>query len=557
MSDKLKIVNNKNRNLWKINFSLLVSCVLYLTSYTIQAQQVNSSIDSISVKIGQQITYSIHVETDTSNVVVFPEGQTFLPLEMIESYKIDTTTLGAKHSLLKKYGLTQFDSGNYSIPRQKVIINSKPFYTDSASVLINTITVDTTKQGLYDIKPIIKVTKSSNGLWWKILLGLLALALIGFLLYWFIWRKKPLTEEEKIALLPPYDRAKLALQELDKSNHLQHNETKPFYSKLTFAIRRYLDETVYDHAMESTTDELISRLHILREGNQLFLPPQTIKNIEAILKRADLVKFAKSAPDIELARIDREQIATEIDLVKQALPEPSEEENLLDTEYKEEQKQKSKRRKILITIASVMFIGLLITAGAIVKYGFTTVKDTVFGQDSKELLESDWITSQYGYPPITINTPKVLKRIAIPKQDHVKMSTFAYGSLQGVFSITVNTTQIKDPKQEVNIENAIEGSIKGMETMGASDIVVLKDKFTTPNGAEGIKVYGTLKSPNPLNPESEKLSAQYVMLIFSAKSVLQQVVITYPEKDHYADNIVTKILASIELQQKEKENKTN
>ena len=35
-------------------------------------------------------------------------------------------------------------------------------------------------------------------------------------MYWFIWRKKPLTEEEKVALLPPYDRAKLALQKLDE-----------------------------------------------------------------------------------------------------------------------------------------------------------------------------------------------------------------------------------------------------------------------------------------------------------------------------------------------------
>lgn len=558
ISDKLKVINDKKATSCKA--IRLFSMFYFLFSLTALAQEVTSSIDSTSIKIGQQVTYSIHVETDTSNVVVFPEGQTFLPLEMIESYKIDTTKLDAKHSLIKKYGLTQFDSGKYTIPRQKVIINSKSFFTDSASVMVNPVVVDTTKQGLYDIKPIIAVNKSSSDLWWKILLGVLALALIGFLLYWFIWRKKPLTEEEEIALLPPYDRAQLALQELDNSNHLQHNEVKPFYSKLTFAIRRYLDETVYDHAMESTTDELIARLNILKEGNQLFLSPQTIQNIEAILKRADLVKFAKSAPDLELARIDRQQIAAEIDHVKQALPEPTEEEKLLDTEYKEEQEQNKKRRKILITTAIGIFIGVLVAGGFMATYGFNFVKDTILGHNSKELLESNWVTSKYGYPPVTISTPKVLKRfdLPIPKeaQSQIKVSSFMYGTLLDEFSVAVTTINYLK-QQEVNVEGAIEGAIKGMESKGASDIVVLKDKFTTPNGAEGIKVYGTLKVKNPLNPESDKLSAKYTMLVFSTKNIMQQIVITYPENDSYADDIVTRILASIELQPKEKENTTN
>ena len=67
-----------------------------------------------------------------------------------------------KFELLKHYRLTQFDSGGYVIPTQKVIIGEKPFYTDSLKVEVITIQVDTTKQGLYDIKPIIEVRKSSQ-----------------------------------------------------------------------------------------------------------------------------------------------------------------------------------------------------------------------------------------------------------------------------------------------------------------------------------------------------------------------------------------------------------
>ena len=73
---------------------------------------------------------------------------------------------------------------------------------------------------------------------------------------------------------------------------------KDYYSELTFIIRKYLDEKVYDRALESTTDELISRLSLLKEANQVDISKEDIKNLESILKRADLVKFAKSAPDI-------------------------------------------------------------------------------------------------------------------------------------------------------------------------------------------------------------------------------------------------------------------
>src|SRR5690606_3550672 len=185
----------------KINFesshrSLVIGllCIFYFLFSFASHSQVSSSIDSTKIKIGEQIIYKIEVETKPDNLVVFPEGQTFMPLEMVDSYPIDTIKNNDTYNLIKKYGLTQFDSGSYTIPRQKIIISDKTFLTDSLKVEVNTIVVDTTKQALYDIKPIIEVKKTGSD-WWKyVLYILLALALVGGLLYWFIWRKKPLTE---------------------------------------------------------------------------------------------------------------------------------------------------------------------------------------------------------------------------------------------------------------------------------------------------------------------------------------------------------------------------
>ncbi|WP_417876734.1 hypothetical protein [Winogradskyella sediminis] len=530
------------------------------------AAQVSTEIDTTKIRVGEQINYKINVEADSLDLVVFPEGQTFMPLENVEALKIDTTKRQATFILSRIYKLTQFDSGAYTIPRQKVIIGEKPFFTDSLKVEVNTIVVDTTKQKLYDIKPIIEVEESGSD-WWKwLLIAVLALGLVAFLLYWFIWRTKPLSEEEEIALLPPYDRAKLALKKLDESQLLMRAEVKEYYSELTFIIRKYLDEKVYDRALESTTSELIERLNLLKEGNQIPLSKETILHIESILRRADLVKFAKSAPDTALAEMDKSTIDKAIDHVKVSLPEPSEEEKLLDQKYKEAQERRKKRRKIWITVGISLFLIIATFVGFGIKYGFGYVKDTIIGHESKELLEGEWVKSAYGFPPVWIETPKVLKRVEpqVPEEAkaQVNMTTFAYGTMLDAFSVVINTTTLKTPKQQspqgentdkptFDLVQVSEQTIKGFEAKGATDITVKRDKFITPNNAEGLKTFGTL---NLKMPGTEHLiDAEYILLCFSNDNVLQQIVITWSKDDAYADEMIERITNSIELKSEEPE----
>ena len=121
-------------------------------------------------------------------------------------------------------------------------------------------------------------------------------------------------------------------------------------------MRQYLDEKVYEQSLESTTDELVSRLQTLEAANQITLSKETIRNIETILKRADLVKFAKSKPDFQLAKLDKSTIELEIDHVKDGLPEPTEEELLKDLEYREALARKQKRKRIKQIAAIVLGI---------------------------------------------------------------------------------------------------------------------------------------------------------------------------------------------------------
>ncbi|WP_282122646.1 BatD family protein [Algibacter mikhailovii] len=552
MINELRFINRKYL-IFGLPSSVICSVFFFLCSYLAMGQ-VKSTIDSTSIKIGEQITYHIQVETDTSKLVVFPEGQTFSPLEMIESYDIDTLKNKDRYNLIKKYGLTQFDSGTYTIPGQKIIIGDKTFFTDSLKVEVNTVVIDSTK-GLFEIKPIIAVEKTGSNWWVYVLITLLIVAAIAFLMYWFIWRKKALTEEEQIALLPPYDRAKLALKNLDESPYLEHENLKDYYSELTFIIRKYLEEKVYDRALESTTNELIERLNLLMEGNQIDIDKEDIRKLESILQRADLVKFAKSAPDIELAKMDRQTIDIEIDHVKEALPEPTEEEKLLDEQYRAEQEQRKKRKKMWLTIGISVFLLVATFTGFSLKFGFNYVKDTIIGHDSKTLLEGDWVSSQYGFPPVTLATPKVLKRttpeLSEQQAQQLDLAQFTYGSIIDKFQIVVATTRLKNAGQEkIDIEQAVDGSLKMFENNGAQNIITKKDKFVTPNGAEGLKVYGTMDIPIPNTDQMEK--GEYVILGFTAENVIQQIMLFHEQRDVYAKQIVERILNSVELKDAEK-----
>ena len=306
------------------------------------------------------------------------------------------------------------------------------------------------------------------------------------------------------------------------------------------------------------------RLNLLKDGNQIELSNADIRNLETIFKRADLVKFAKSTPDIALAEIDRNTIDLEIDHVKEALPEPTEEEKLLDKQYKEEQEHKKKRRKITATVAISVLLIIAIFIGFGLKYGFGYVKDSIVGHESKELLEGDWVYSEYGVPPISISTPRVLQRevVEIPEQlkDKITNTTFLYNTFLDAISISVSTTKFNLPPEEqekANSEdgiaddllNASEKFLKYIGTEGLKDITVKREQFITPNAAEGLKTYGTMNVPM-LNTEGFS-RANYVLLLFRAENVRQQIVITWIEDDAYAESIIERILDSIELKKAE------
>ncbi len=546
----LNIDSRKNTPIWPKGRLILTGLFLIccLPGFS-QAPVIRSSVDTTSIKIGQQILFSVQVEVDSSSNVIFPDGQTFSPLETVEAFQTDTTRKKDRMTLEKMYALTQFDSGTYLLPIQRIEIDGKGYFTDSLEIAVANVAVDTLTQNLYDIKPLIPIDRNNSGLWTILGLVLLGLLVVGGGIYYFFFRKKPMTEEEKEALLPAYDRALLELRRLENSRYLIQDEYKKYYSELTAIVRSYLEEEVHVFALESTTDQLIDKLELMKDSGQLNLTEDTIVQFKKILQTADLVKFARSKPVASVAEEDRKSVEQIVIKTKEALPEPTEEELMEQGVFQETLARKNQHRKIYIAAASVLSLIVLTLVISISHYGFRYVKDSLLGNPTKILLEGEWVNSTYGFPPIQLETPEVLRRqkdslTSVARNGGNDVQAFAFNSQEGLFSIEAASTTFSKP-EEPKYDETIDAQLKKLEKEGARNIITKQEEFTTTAGVKGIKVYG---SCNFTMPDSNGFAkGSYMILLFGGNGFQQQISISWLDDDPYGEEMAERIQRSVDV----------
>ena len=99
---------------------------------------------------------------------------------------------------------------------------------------------------------------------------------------------------------PPFERAIKELKELESFVLKKDQDYKQYYSSLTGIVRRYLEEDAKVSALESTSDQLLIKLELLKTEGILDLKTQTLNNLKNVLKTSDLVKYAKSITEKNL-----------------------------------------------------------------------------------------------------------------------------------------------------------------------------------------------------------------------------------------------------------------
>ena len=523
--------------------------MLFLTGNTFAQlnAEVTTAVDSTQVKIGEQINLTLQVKTDSLSMVEFAAEPLFLPFEIIEESTIDTLRAQQHYLYTKRYALIQFDSGAYWIPPQKIVVDGFSKFSDSIAIEVAMVKVDTIQQPLFDIKPIQTVERSYNQLIKNSLLVFVFSVLLAIL---YVLNRQ--YKKKKAALLeeiPPFDRAIQELKALENELPQAQEEYKHYYSKLTDVVRRYLEEEADIDALESTSDELLDKLELRIDAGTLDLSLETLNNLKKVLQNADLVKFARSAPAIGIATTDRAMVEQVVIETKEALPAPTEEELAATAAFQRELERK--RRKQKMQLIGISALGLIVSVAiiAVAIYGFNPVKDTIFRYPTKVLLDGAWVKSQYGTPPVQINTPEVLVRDI---EANSPVTIYASGTpFEGVYTqlfFEKRTPEKEKGKTEEEKEAAaraiMDSAVARYEDMGATNLLVQNDTFTTGDGTETLRLFGSMD----LQQEGEEgVRCRFVSIIFPFEATTVELKIVYGKDDRYGSTIEEKILASLEI----------
>ena len=293
------------------NLLLLVSFFIFQFSF---GQTLTPKVDRTSIKIGEPIKYEVKVEYKEGDKIIFPSITDSLShhIEVLGN-KIDTVKTDGKSEIVQHLDLTGYDAGKFNIPSISIQKNNQILKTKEIEIDIQDIAVDTTKNAIFPIKPVMEEEYSMRDYWNKYwIYGIVALVLfiIAIVLIVLYVRSKSKISGGK-GYKTPYDEAKASLKALDAKKYLKRGEQKEYYTQLSFIVRRYLGRIYQFSALEILSDDLVK--YVAQKPDIL---PEDVQKFKQFLFDADLVKFAKQEFDDSTNETHRKWMEECVDRVK-------------------------------------------------------------------------------------------------------------------------------------------------------------------------------------------------------------------------------------------------
>lgn len=293
------------------NLLLLVSFFILNFSF---AQEIMPKLDRKTIKVGEPIQYEIKIDFKKGDKIVFPTISDSLNyhIEVLDQ-KIDTVKTEGKSEIVQQLELTGFEAGKFTIPSFIIQKNDKDLTTKQLEIEIQDVEVDTTKNAIFPIKPVMEEEYSIRDYWNKYwLYGIIAFILFiiaAVLLILYIRAKSKLSGDKLYKT--PYDEAKASLKALDAKKYLKRGEQKEYYTQLSFIVRRYLGRVYNFSALEILSDDLVK--YIATKQDVL---PDDVQKFKQFLFDADLVKFAKQEFDDSTNNMHRNWVDEFVERIK-------------------------------------------------------------------------------------------------------------------------------------------------------------------------------------------------------------------------------------------------
>lgn len=282
-------------NVYRYILTGLMYCILPLMS---TGQEVQVTLNRHTFLIGEHIEYTIRTQIPYPGFtmdVLLPDS---IPHMEVVSVGFAAPVKDFPEVITQTITFTSFDSGRWQIPVIPVQLKKGNTVVERAAapVQVSIGYAPEEDEQLKDIKPPIEAAPSSNYLPYYIAAAVLLATLIAYMLYRY-FRNRRAAPPTLVEPLSAYQQAMGSLDAL----HPSAAEVKLFYSALTDIFRRYLQQLSVQPVLSCTTDEILSRMQDTYSRDM-------ISTTADVLRRGDVVKFAKSQPGVHIQQESLESI---------------------------------------------------------------------------------------------------------------------------------------------------------------------------------------------------------------------------------------------------------
>jgi len=285
-----------------------------------QPVSVRASAEPTQVKLGEVFTLRLEVVAGAGVNLTLPGADAELKPAEVRSFRTEDqqTDPTASHVSLI-YELQLFDLGEHKIQPPGVV------YSDSAGKSVEVkpepvqvSVISALPDDAQDIKGVRGPKPLPLSPWYWVALfaaALLLLALVAAAVRLLLRRSARRAQPAPAPPLSPHAEALAALEELHRRELVARGQHYLYYSELSYIIRRYLERRFRLEALECTTPMLERRL------KRSPLVPAAAEGFVEILRRADLVKFAKYQPEDQVAEMDLLAARKLVQLTREMEPE--------------------------------------------------------------------------------------------------------------------------------------------------------------------------------------------------------------------------------------------
>ena len=343
---------------------LFITYLLATAAIITSAQvKVESEISSVEMLVGQQVQLTVSATAAEDAVVEFPQSAT-LPegIEYLGTINLpDESVADGMVKRQRGYVLTSFDDTLYYLPPFEVKVDGKVYPTKKLALKVLTVDVDTTNyEQYYGPKDVQdnpfdwELDDWAKPFWLSVVM--LVLMAMAYYLYIRLRDNKPVIARIRIVKrLLPHQKAMKAIEEIKAERMVTSEDPKEYYTRLTDALRKYIEERYGFSAMEMTSSEIIERLMQTDD-------PQTLSELRQLFLTADLVKFAKYST---LINENDANLVSAIDFINKTKVEvPVSEQEMKPQLTAEEQRTKNSRIALktsiaVVSVASVLLFGYI------------------------------------------------------------------------------------------------------------------------------------------------------------------------------------------------------